>query len=411
MESYEFIESGLIFNLLDDQTQRKFKYTPNDFAKHGDAFRFITNYFDKYREYPEIEILCENYPTLDIAGKTLKFDYAFDTFKKQVLFRSIVGTLNANRDTLTDNPKMALSRIMTGLTDLDVVWDSDIIQYNKDAMFRFDKWKMKNHRREMGEQIIGIRTPFPSINKTGVGWMKGELASIFARPTVGKSWLCVEVACQAVLDGHKTLLISTEMPEEAMSLRADVVLSNNMGYSFSHRALRTGLPIDEAKYKEFLQKLGGRPFLICDHIDGQIGISLESIAGLVRKYNPELVVIDGVYLVTGAAKGKAIWEQNHSLFYGLKGLATTTNTPFVVSTQATRDASDLYSPPRADQVAFGDAMIRASDIALALFKVESNEQQRMIQFQKYREGELPSDVLTLTWDVDKGNIEEYEDIF
>ena len=56
-------------------------------------------------------------------------------------------------------------------------------------------------------------------------------------------------------------------------------------------------------------------------------------------------------------------------------------------------------------------MIRASDIALALFKVENNEQQRMVQFQKYREGELPSDTLLMTWDVDKGNIEEFEDIF
>ena len=411
MESYEFIESGLIFNLLDDLTQRKFKYTPNDFAKHGDAYRFITNYYDKYREYPEPQVLCENYPALDEAAKTLKFEYAFDTFKNQVLFRNIVGTLNANRDMLTDKPKQALSRIMTGLNDLDVVWDGDIIQYNKDATFRFDKWKAKNHRRKMGEQIIGIRTPFTSINRTGVGWMKGELASIFARPTVGKSWLCVDVAVQAVLDGHKTLLISTEMPEEAMSLRADVVMSHHMGYQFSHTALRTGLPIDEAKYKEFLQKLDGRPFLICDHIDGQIGISLDSIAGLVRKFNPEVVVIDGVYLVTGAVQGKAMWEQNHSLFYGLKGLATTTNTPFVVSTQATRDASDLYSPPRPDQVAFGDAMIRASDIALSLYKDENNDRQRMIQFQKYREGELPSDVLTLSWDVDAGNIEEVEDVF
>ena len=411
MESYEFIESGLIFNLLDEVTQRKFKYSPNDFAKHGDAFRFITNYFDKYREYPESQILCENYPALDEAAKTLKFEYALDTFKNQVLFRNIVGTLNASRDLLTEKPKQALSRIMTGLNDLDVIWDGDIIQYNKDATFRFDKWKMKNHRREMGEQIIGIRTPFKSVNRTGVGWMKGELASIFARPTVGKSWLCVDVAVQAVLDGHKTLLISTEMPEEAMSLRADVVMSHHMGYNFSHTALRTGLPIDEDKYKEFLQKLGGRPFLICDHIDGQIGISLDSIAALVRKYTPELVVIDGVYLVTGMSKGKAMWEANHSLFYGLKGLATTTNTPFVVSTQATRDASDLFLPPRPDQVAFGDAMIRASDIALSLFKDETNEQQRKIQFQKYREGELPSDIITLSWNVDAGNIEEVEDLF
>jgi len=411
MESYEFIESGLIFNLLDEITQRKFKYMPNDFAKHGDAFQFITNYYDKYRAYPEPQILCENYPALDESASTLKFDYALDTFKNQVLFRNIVGTLNANRDLLTDKPKQALARIMTGLNDLDVVWDNDIIQYNKDANFRFDKWKMKNHRRNMGEQIIGIRTPFKSINRTGVGWMKGELASIFSRPTVGKSWLCVDIAVQSVLDGHKTLLISTEMPEEAISLRADVVMSHHMGYTFSHTALRTGLPIDEQQYKKFLQELDGRPLLICDHIDGQIGITLDSIAGVVRKYNPELVVIDGVYLVNSLSKGKAMWEQNHSLFYGLKGLATTTNTPFVVSTQATRDASDLYAPPRPDQVAFGDAMIRASDIAISLFKDERSEQQRMLQFQKYREGELPSDIITLTWHVDSGNIEEIEAIF
>ena len=37
--------------------------------------------------------------------------------------------------------------------------------------------------------------------------------------------------------------------------------------------------------------------------------------------------------------------------------------------------------------------------------------KRQIQFQKYREGELPSDVLTLSWDVDAGNIEEVEDVF
>ena len=56
MESYEFIESGLIFNLLNDLTVRKFKFMPNDFAKHGDAFSFITTYYDKYRIYPEVEV-------------------------------------------------------------------------------------------------------------------------------------------------------------------------------------------------------------------------------------------------------------------------------------------------------------------------------------------------------------------
>jgi replicative DNA helicase len=264
----------------------------------------------------------------------------------------------------------------------------------------------------MGEGMMGIPTPFKSLNKTGVGWMPGELIAMFARPTVGKTWMCIQVAATAMMNGHKTLLISTEMPTSAISLRADVVLAKMMGYNFSHSALRTGKPIDEDKYKEFLQKLNGRPLLICDHIQGESSISLESIASLIRKHSPELVVLDGIYLVSSGDGRKAMWEQSHSLFYGMKTLALSTNTPVFVSTQATREAANMFEPPRADQVAFGDALIRSADVAMAMCRVEDEEDKRLIQYQKYRDGVLGSDISIMDWKVDTGHIEETEeDIF
>ena len=39
-------------------------------------------------------------------------------------------------------------------------------------------------------------------------------------------------------------------------------------------------------------------------------------------------------------------------------------------------------------------------------KVEESDEQRMVQYQKYRDGILPSDTSLLRWDVDKGHIEE-----
>lgn len=66
----------------------------------------------------------------------------------------------------------------------------------------------------------------------------------------------------------------------------------------------------------------------------------------------------------------------------------------MVSTQATRDAANMFAPPRADQVAFGDALIRASDIALSMCMVEDSDNLRSIQFQKYRDGDLPVDMCT-----------------
>ena len=160
--------------------------------------------------------------------------------------------------------------------------------------------------------------------------------------------------------------------------------------------------------KDFLSHNNRESLLICDHIPGQVGISQASIATLIRKYNPEFVVIDGVYLISGNNSKKAAWEQNHELFYGLKNLATSMDVPIMVTTQATRDASNMFTPPRADQVAFGDALIRAADAALAMCAIENDDNKRMVQFQKYRDGAIPKLTTVLDWDVDIGNINELE---
>ena len=81
----------------------------------------------------------------------------------------------------------------------------------------------------------------------------------------------------------------------------------------------------------------------------------------------------------------------------------------MVSTQATRDAGNLFTPPRADQVAFGDALIRAADVALAMCGVEDRHDKRMVQFQKYRDGELPRDLTIMDWKVNNGTITELPD--
>jgi len=69
----------------------------------------------------------------------------------------------------------------------------------------------------------------------------------------------------------------------------------------------------------------------------------------------------------------------------------------------------VYVPPSAAQVAFGDALIRASDVAIALAKVEHHDDKRLVQFQKYRDGELAQDSLVMQWGVDNGTIEEISD--
>ena len=319
---------------------------------------------------------------------------------------------------MQENAPEAISKISSLLDDVMIHHDDDIVEYDKGSDERFKEWSKRKEEKDNKDGLRGIKTPFSILNSMGVGWLPGELIAFYARPTVGKTWMCVDIAATAVKEGIKTLLVSTEMPVDAISLRLDVVLARKMGYEFSHTNLRTGGEIDEEKYKEFLEQSNARNLLICDHIEGESSISLEGIASLIRKYNPELVVLDGIYLVsTRTANKKQMWEQSHALFYGIKNLSLSFNIPIVVSTQATREAADTSAFPRPEHVAFGDALIRAADVAIAMRKPESetsgislssgDSRQRDIKFQKYRDGELPIYQLSLKWDVDKGIIEEY----
>ena len=71
----------------------------------------------------------------------------------------------------------------------------------------------------------------------------------------------------------------------------------------------------------------------------------------------------------------------------------------------------MYTQPRASQVAFGDALIRASDVAISMCMVEDEPKLREVAFQKYRDGDLGGRDSQFIWDVDKGKIEEDNESF
>ncbi len=408
MPSPEFIESAVIFNLNTEGNLHNFKHVKNDFAKHGEAFDWLVTYFDKHGEFPSQVVLEQQFPSLDSKASDTNFDYAYEQFKRSLLQRNVLRAVNSNSNLIFDDPKKALSNIMSGLTDIETVYDEDVMPYDSGELTRLEEWKNRKQRRKLGDGLMGIPTSFDSLNSRGVGWMPGELIAAFARPTIGKTWLCVHAAATAVKAGHRTLLISTEMPNRAINMRIDVVLAKLHNYEFSHMALRHGEPINEDDYRDFLETSNQKDLLVSDHIAGQMGFSLESIASLVRKHKPEFVVIDGVYLISAGDSKSAAWEQSHRLFYGLKNLATAINTPILVTTQANREASDMFSPPKPNHVAFGDALIRAADVALAMCGVEDEDDKRMVQFQKYRDGDLSQNITYMQWGVNTGDIRELQ---
>ena len=59
MESFEFIESGIVFGLESPKALRQFRYTTKDFAIHGDAYEFVLKKIKKFK--PEFILLSAGF--------------------------------------------------------------------------------------------------------------------------------------------------------------------------------------------------------------------------------------------------------------------------------------------------------------------------------------------------------------
>lgn len=406
MSSFEYIESAVIFNLTNKENLRSFPYATQDFSIHGEVYKFLIDFFDKHGEFPDVATLCHNYPYLDKTANSVNYEYALDIFKDQILHRKVVSTINSVRDTVKTDPKTALSRLMIGLTDIEVSIDEDINSFSENSSKRLDEWRDRADIHNSDEGMMGIPTSLISINNTGVGWMGGDLIGLYARPMIGKTWMAIHSAATAIYNKKRTLFISAEQSVSSINMRLDVVLGKLLGYDFNHSSLRNGSQIDESRYLDYLEEIKGLELLVCDHISGRDSITVESIASLVRKHNPEFVIIDGIYLIDIPNKAQASWEKNHELVHAVKNLAKARNIPIMVITQANREARNIYEPPKPSHVAFGDGLMRAADVVLSMCQLENDESKRILEVQKYREGELAGKLLAMDWNVNNGTIKE-----
>ena len=387
---------------------KKINVTPKHFAVFGEAFQFILDELDESRQVPSRSVLVAKYPELDQStADAADVGFFSGQLKHQLMYRTAVQSATEWVPRIKgDNPQRAVESLIQELESVTASVDDDIEVYDSGSIDRLSEYSQRvAQRKDRSLGMLGIPTPFKTLNRLGVGWMPGELYSLFARPTVGKSFMSVKVAAVAMKQGYKTLLISTEMPVKAMSMRMDAFLGKLLGYEFSLTKLRRGDEgIDEEQYREFLTAMDSRNILFPHHL-GFDALSVSTIRNLVRKYSPDLVVVDGVYLLSDDST-RAKWEQNDNLFKGLKNIAMAHEIPVFCTTQAGREAVDLFKPPKLNQVANGDALVRASDIAFAMSKVEDADNQRYLYYIKQRDDVEIKDKSVLHWDVDIGDVRE-----
>ena len=204
--------------------------------------------------------------------------------------------------------------------------------------------KVQEFAKRESHALTGLSTGFRDLDEKTSGMQKTDLIIVAARPSMGKTALCLTLAQNAAtLEKAVVAVFSLEMSKEQLVMR---MLSSEARVD-AHR-FRTGyLTRDEwGRLAEAIGTLSNAKIFI----DDTPGISVLEMRAKVRRLATEqkkldLIVVDYLQLMSGGKRSESRQQEVSQISRELKALAKELQVPVVALSQLSR-APEARNPPR-----------------------------------------------------------------
>ena len=256
-----------------------------------------------------------------------------------------------------------------------------------------------------------IKTGIEPLDENNIWLQKQQLVGIQADTKIGKSWIAWKCASKAFEEGHKVLLISPELSATEMGIRSDVVLSKLFGYTLSYQAIQRGEPSIGDEYKSYLESISANKEDRWIQYDQVFNMkpSPSELDTVITQESPDVVIVDGIYLLRSDEKLTAAWEQIRSISISLKSLAVKHNVLLYATNQinrhgAQKSADNDGEPPPPTDTAYGFDFARTVDILFGIGARSLEDTTRKINVPLARSGPSFNDSFDITFIPDQGDI-------
>ncbi|MBA3691978.1 MAG: replicative DNA helicase [Acidobacteria bacterium] len=204
--------------------------------------------------------------------------------------------------------------------------------------------KVQEYAKRESHALTGLSTGFRDLDEKTSGLQRTDLIIVAARPSMGKTALCLTLAQNAaIIEKAVVAIFSLEMSKEQLVMR---MLSSEARVD-AHR-FRTGyLTRDEwGRLAEAIGTLSNARIFI----DDTAGISILEMRAKTRRLVAEqkqldLVVVDYLQLMSGGKRSESRQQEVSQISRELKGLAKELQVPIVALSQLSR-APEARNPPR-----------------------------------------------------------------
>ena len=304
------------------------------FSDYSSEFRYIKEFIDTYNKPPDKYTFLNKFPDFDIIQVNETDQYLVDALFEDKNKRFLASTFNKMRSLLLNgNVEEAMNMYVSNVDNAVKAKHVDSVDILKDTS-RYENFLSKSESYNK----FYIKTGFKELDELIGGWDKHEeLATIVARPNVGKSWILLKTAIAAVEQGLRVGLYSGEMSELKVGFRADTLISHlsNSGLLRGNRELQND-------YKKYIDDLPNRfsgclKILTPRMIQGFAGVS--ALRSFVEKENLEMLCIDQHSLLEDDHKAKNPVEKAANISRDLKNLQVLKQIPIIAVSQQNRGST------------------------------------------------------------------------
>lgn len=220
------------------------------------------------------------------------------------------------------------------------------------------------------DEITGIPSGFIDLDHMTNGWQRSDLVILAARPAMGKTALCLNMAANAAVDyRYPVAIFSLEMSKEQLVMRMLAAAAR-----IDQKRLRTG-QLNADEWGAFLQKIG--PLSAAPiYIDDTPAITIRELRAKARRLQSRegdlgLILVDYLQLMGGSGNSENRQQEVSEISRSLKALARELNVPIIALSQLSRTVEQTKDKrPQLSHLRESGSLEQDADIVLFIHREE-----------------------------------------
>lgn len=407
MASSELFLVSKIIQEKDLNTVVKLGVKPDHFTgSWGEVWTWLLEYNRTHGAVPTERVFNQEFADIsleDASGEQFSrlVEEVLDGYRKRIIMDSLSHAIPSIND---DNIHDAITALASGIQKASIetarLRDIDIIQNWENRVSRYEEM------RNTPNALRGIPTGFHGLDRITHGLRPQQFIVFAGEPKRGKSLFALILANSAHIHGKRPLFVSFEMSIEEQEARYDSLISK-VPYT---RILSGDLNNDEMSRirKALAIRKNMQPFVFSE--DTSSLTTVTALAGKVQEYKPDLLVVDGVYLMDdeeGEAKGTP--QALTNITRSLKRLAQRFDIPVVATTQVLswKLQNRKTRAVTADAIGYTSSFAQDADLILGVERNPDMDDQAIIRVVLARTA--PTGEVHVKWDWSTMEFEEVND--